>query len=261
MANEDAGRKRQVSATDQNRARAAGSRKPGVVNRMMDQCRDTVESIRLPKADWRTFAWGLLLLILIIFIVGNWAPLRINFFGWYLDAPRAVVFAIFFGLGMVATWLLEMRGRRSRAPEEPEEAEELPEVDEDDILLTEIPPEEFEPGPGDFASATATPAAAEEDDEVLPGPADFAEAPELEEDGASAHFDEPLVGDDETAGDALSEDYSFRSPSEASEDEESLADDEVLSDEDWDAEQDTATDESDEESSDEDDSRTPFWRM
>ena len=104
MANEDAGRNSRVAATeDQSRARATGSRKPGVVGRMMDRCRNTVEAIRLPRPDWRTFAWGLLILIGVIFIVRNWAPLRINFFGWYLDAPRAVVFAVFFAVAMLAS--------------------------------------------------------------------------------------------------------------------------------------------------------------
>ncbi len=261
MANEDAGRKRQVSATDQNRARATGSRKPGVVDRMMDQCRESVESIRLPRADWRTFAWGLLLVIFVIFIVRNWAPVRINLFGWYVDAPRAVVLAIFFALGMVTTWLIEIRNRRARAAGQP--ADEI-EPDEEELLATEIPPEEFEPSPEDFATDTEASASEfeESEAEVLPEPKEFAEEDASSDDSDIAHFDEPLTGEDETAGDALSQEYGFREPAEIAEGDEPRADDaDRVSDEDPDDDQDTVTDDSDEESSDEDDSRSPFWRM
>jgi uncharacterized integral membrane protein len=258
----------------------------------MEQCRESVESIRLPRADWRTFAWGLLLLILIAFILGNWAPLRINFFGWYLDAPRAVVFAIFFGLGMVTTWLIEIRNRRARSAEETEEetteAEETwgqpweEDFEDEEVLATEIPPEEFEPAPEDFTEEPVTGTETEEAEEVQPEPEEFAEAQLTDEDisadeepedaGAGSHFDEPreetddpLSGEDETEGDALSEEYGF-APAEMPEADASTEDEEGISSEDnLDADEDTeqggAGDDSADESSEEDDSRKPFWRM
>lgn len=197
MANEDAGRKSMVSATeDQDRARATGSRKPGVMGRMMDRFRNSVERIRLPRPDWRTFAWGLLLLIAVIFIVRNWAPLRINFFGWYLDAPRAVVFAVFFALGMVTTWLIEVRNRRAPAADEDDEEpidepvadqtgdEELEE--EEEVLASEPESVGVEPMPEDLADEPVEPAGQEDSDigftpipeddgEVNPEPEAFAE--------------------------------------------------------------------------------------
>ncbi len=152
MANEDAGRTGQVTATeDEDRARAVGARKPGVVGRMIDRCRKTVESIRLPRPDWRTFAWGLLLLILVVFIVRNWAPLRINLFGWYLDAPRAVVLAIFFALGMVTAWLIEFRNKRARAAEDEEPEREHASSHETPPLVAEIGSQDVSPSPEDFA--------------------------------------------------------------------------------------------------------------
>lgn len=111
MANQDAG----PVEEPRQRARAAGATKPGLIARVTERSREAVEGIRLPRADWRTFGWGLLILIILAFIVRNWAPVRVSFFGWYIDAPRAVVFAIIFLLGMLTAWLLEMRGRRAEA--------------------------------------------------------------------------------------------------------------------------------------------------
>ncbi|MGD9495673.1 MAG: lipopolysaccharide assembly protein LapA domain-containing protein [Armatimonadota bacterium] len=103
------------------RPRAAGATKPGALARAAQRCRASLERIRLPALDWRTFAWGLLVLIVLAFIIRNWAPVRISFFGWYFDAPRAIVFVIIFLLGMLTAWLLEVRSRRA-ATGEAEEA-------------------------------------------------------------------------------------------------------------------------------------------
>ncbi len=130
MANEDAGLKDRMAAAHEagereEGARTAGPRKPGLVARTIERCRAAVERIRLPAPDWRTFGWTLLALVLVMFIIGNWAPLRINFFGLYLDAPRAVVFVVLFLLGMVTAWLLEVRAKRARAAEEAAVEEEV----------------------------------------------------------------------------------------------------------------------------------------
>ncbi len=108
---------------DEPRARAAGATRPGVIARGVEQARNAVESIQLPRPDWRTFAWGLLIIIAIAFIAGNWAPLRIHFFGLYFDAPRIIVLIIAFLLGMMTAWLLEVRSKRKSAAEEEEQEE------------------------------------------------------------------------------------------------------------------------------------------
>jgi len=119
VANQDAG----PVEEPRERARAAGATKPGLIARVIERSREAVQSIRLPRADWRTFGWGLLFLIVLAFIAANWAPVRVSFFGWYLDAPRAVVFVTIFLLGMLAAWLLEVRSRRAQvAAEEAAEA-------------------------------------------------------------------------------------------------------------------------------------------
>ncbi len=121
MANEEAGLVEEPAAEDGGKedeggARAAGPHKPGFVSRLVERCHGAVERITLPAPDWRTFAWGLLILIALAFVIRNWAPVRINLFGWYCDAPRAVVFGIIFLLGMATAWLLEVRNRRSLPP-------------------------------------------------------------------------------------------------------------------------------------------------
>ena len=129
MANRDAGNKGGNPAAggaaeghgDEPRARAAGAKKPGVLARGVEQARGAVESIQLPRPDWRTFLWGLLVLVLIALIASNWAPLRISFFGLYFDAPRAVVLLITFLLGMMTAWLLEVRSKRKATVETEEE--------------------------------------------------------------------------------------------------------------------------------------------
>jgi uncharacterized integral membrane protein len=257
VANDDAGRNNRVSATEGQRpARAAGARKQGVVGRMTEQARETVEGIRLPRPDWRTFAWGLLLLILIGFIAGNWAPLRINFFGWYVDAPRAVVLAIFFALGMVTTWLIEIRHRRARDGEEREETNRESQAERAEV--TETPIGELQPAADDF---TDDPVFAEEmDAEVRREPEAFADEEFLVDDDLAAEddrFETPVAGEDQTAGDALLEEYSPAEPGDTSFGDDSAAD-EDLDDEDA-APQESAGNDT-EESSDEDDSRKPFWR-
>lgn len=139
MANQDAG----PVEEPRQRARAAGATKPGLIARVTERSREAVQGIRLPRADWRTFGWGLLVLIILAFIVRNWAPVRVSFFGWYVDAPRAVVFVIIFLLGMLTAWLLEMRGRRAETIAEEAAARAELEADAEgaDLLLEAQLPE------------------------------------------------------------------------------------------------------------------------
>jgi len=124
------------------RAQATGARKPGFFARTIERARSAVQRISLPALDWRTFAWGLLVIIVLAFIIRNWAPVRISFFGAYVDAPRALVFAIFFLLGVFAAWLWEFRGRHAVT----EEASGEESVAEGDSSVEDI---EAEPGDED----------------------------------------------------------------------------------------------------------------
>lgn len=152
MANEDVVADHEAETPEQKRsAGAAGARKPGVVARMIERCRGAVESIRLPRLDWRTFGWGLLVLILAILICRNWAPVRINLLGWYLDAPRAVVFAVFFVLGAISAWLWETRARRAEEADEGGEEQKPGREQEEEVAATPI--EELEEQAADEAEA------------------------------------------------------------------------------------------------------------
>jgi len=149
VANQQAGPEARPTAEETRRPRAAGARKPGAIARMVERCRASVEHISLPPADWRTFGWGLLVLIVLAFIIRNWAPVRISLFGWYLDAPRAVVFVIIFLLGMLTAWLLEVRGRRAaaagaEASAADEEADEQAAAEQADELAPDEEAEEAE---------------------------------------------------------------------------------------------------------------------
>ena len=68
MANQDADRSR-----SRDNAHAPPEPPPGLIARVTERSREAVEGIRLPRADWRTFGWGLLILIILAFIVRNWA--------------------------------------------------------------------------------------------------------------------------------------------------------------------------------------------
>ncbi len=273
MANEDAGRNKKVTATEpQGRARAAGARKPGVVANLMERCRETVQSIRLPRPDWRTFAWGLLLLIMIVLIVRNWAPVRINVFGWYLDAPKAVVFAVIFALGMVTSWLLEMRHRRARPARRAEEAaveaidERATPIDyEDEVVAAEEAPGELPLDAEESAEADPIeedqPVAAEDEPEPDATPEQFApladagESADAEEDVIEVPQDfAPAAASDDAAGDEITFD-------EPADDPDALRSLDADVDADLELEDagnngDEATDDAD----DEDDGK-PFWRL
>jgi len=116
--------------------RAASARKPSIFARAGEAIRAPFSRLRLPTLDWRTVSYGLLALIALILIVRNWAPVRISLFGWYVDIPKAIAFIIFFGLGVLAAWLWELRAQRlgRTAAQGPAETEQQT-VDEQDVAV------------------------------------------------------------------------------------------------------------------------------
>ena len=142
------------------KAGVTSTRKTGVVGKAVDAVTAPLSQLRLPQLDWKLVSWGLLVLIAIILVARNWAPVRINIFGWYLDLPKALAFALFFGLGALTVWLLEMRGKSHRRvkvtaptvelvePEEPA-ADEAEQSDE----AVEVMSDDAEPGEHDEADA------------------------------------------------------------------------------------------------------------
>lgn len=93
-------------------ATAVSARKPGLVGRLLNGVQGTFAGITAPRWDWRTFACGLIALIALVWLIQNWAPWRVTFFGWHLDLPMAVWFVIFVALGVLLARL--WRGQRRR---------------------------------------------------------------------------------------------------------------------------------------------------
>ena len=96
------------------KGRVTDPRKESVVGRAVDAVTGPLSALRLPPLDWKLVSYGLLLLIGVILVARNWAPVRINIFGWYLDMPKALAFVLFFVLGGLTTWILSRRGKRHR---------------------------------------------------------------------------------------------------------------------------------------------------
>jgi uncharacterized integral membrane protein len=121
----------------------AGAHKRGVVARATDAVVAPLTSVRVPALDWKIVSYGLMLLLAIILVVRNWAPVRINVFGYYLDPPKAIAFALFFLLGAATLWFCERRllGRKPAAASvtvpdefgEDDEYEAASPLDEDEL--------------------------------------------------------------------------------------------------------------------------------
>ena len=131
--------------------RVATARKRGVVARATDVVLGPLSGLRLPPLDWKIVTWGLVALIAIILVARNWAPVRLNIFGWYLDLPKALAFVLFFALGALCMWLRELRGPRfgRAAPKaRPAEVPSEPAEEEDVEIEAEFVAEDEEPAEG-----------------------------------------------------------------------------------------------------------------
>jgi len=99
---------------ERRKPRVTTPRKAGVVGKAVDAIVAPLSAVRPPELDWKLVSWGLLVLIAIILVARNWAPVRINIFGWYLDMPKALAFLLFFVLGGLTMWLIDLRVARRR---------------------------------------------------------------------------------------------------------------------------------------------------
>ncbi|MCD6351902.1 MAG: LapA family protein [Armatimonadetes bacterium] len=89
------------------------ARKPGFFGRLAEQAGEALSGLKLPKMDINTISYGLLALIALALIIENWAPVRVNIFGFYADLPKALVFIVGMGLGALVLWWVQ-RYRLSR---------------------------------------------------------------------------------------------------------------------------------------------------
>ena len=113
----------------------ASAHKRGVVGRATDAVVAPLSAVRVPALDWKIVSYGLILLLAIILVVRNWAPVRINIFGCYFDLPKAIAFALFFLLGAATLWFCERR-LLDRKPATAASVDEPEELDEDDEFET-----------------------------------------------------------------------------------------------------------------------------
>lgn len=111
----------QTSAAEKEKApgRAAMSaKKPGAVGRAAEKLTEAVSTLRAPRVGWRELGYVLGGLIILALLVQNWAPVRINVFGFYADVPKAVAFlaSLAAGMGLLKLW----QGRGPKATEREE---------------------------------------------------------------------------------------------------------------------------------------------
>ena len=66
---------------------------------------DSAAAVRGFTWNTRTFVWLLLVLVAIVLIAENWAPVRFYFFGFAFEMPKAISFILDLALGALLMWL------------------------------------------------------------------------------------------------------------------------------------------------------------
>jgi len=100
----------QRQAAEEEGPRALSARKPGVVGRFLNTCRNLVAGIAAPRWDLRTFLYGLIALLILVLFIHNWAPVRIDLLGWKFQLPMPVFFLINLALGALLLRLWQIYG-------------------------------------------------------------------------------------------------------------------------------------------------------
>ncbi len=83
-------------------ATALSAKKPGRIGGLMAGATAPLQRVHWPALTVTSAAWGLLVLIVIVFLAENWAPVRVNVFHlWFVDLPKAASFIIDMIIGAV----------------------------------------------------------------------------------------------------------------------------------------------------------------
>ncbi len=90
-------------------ARVVPSVKPGPLRSVWLSCVGFFAAIRLPTWNLRLFGWTLLALTVIVFLVGNWSPMRLYFIGLHVEFPKTVAILVLLAVGFLAGWLAATR--------------------------------------------------------------------------------------------------------------------------------------------------------
>ncbi len=80
--------------------------KPGPLARAWQACCAPFANIKLPVWNIRLFSWLLLLLIVLVFLLSNWSPMRFYFFGLWFELPKALSILVLLLVGLLAGWLM-----------------------------------------------------------------------------------------------------------------------------------------------------------
>ena len=103
------------TGAEPDRSRVAPSVKPGPLARIWDRVSAPFSHLKLPDWNLRTFAWLLLGLIILTFLITNWAPMRFSLFGRGIELPKSLAILLLIGVGFLGGWLA-----RAPRPEEDE---------------------------------------------------------------------------------------------------------------------------------------------
>lgn len=93
--------------------------RPGLIKRLLSPLARLGRLLRLPPWNLRTFGVGVAVLLLVLVIVENWAPMRLSLIGLHADVPKAAVLFVVFILGWVVARLsARRRGEEAAADSE-----------------------------------------------------------------------------------------------------------------------------------------------
>jgi hypothetical protein len=105
-------------------ATAVTARKPGLFGRMLDSAMSGLSRLAALAWNWRTFAYGLVGLIILVWLIGNWALWRVDIFFFSIDLPMPVWFVIFGLIGALVLYLWQsFHPHVEETPESEPEAE------------------------------------------------------------------------------------------------------------------------------------------
>lgn len=86
-------------------AKMLPERRPGAFSRLGAQVSGQLSHLGKPAWNWRNFGLGLLLLVVLLLLGTNWAPVRVYVLGLRLELPGALAFLLSMALGGLLTWL------------------------------------------------------------------------------------------------------------------------------------------------------------
>ncbi len=87
-------------------AQAVSARRPGWLAQMGNRVAVPLSRIDLPQWNWRTFLYGLAVLVIFILIWRNWVDVRLDLILWRFDIPKSIVIVacVLLGAGLMRAW-------------------------------------------------------------------------------------------------------------------------------------------------------------